>query len=218
MSMAKKASATAEAAADLDLVEGAIGTSATRPAMNNGQLLLGFALSIVALLAVVLAYQLVFGSVDLDHSALPDGYRESTGLAVDQDVDEGTAALIRAVAIVNADAAREPDATVDGRSTFASAKTQEPIILEVACPVGTVQISTGPEPVDTVCVQGQLVGSAPAEPTVQRVIIFGPNAPSIGGTLVPAGLHCQEDEAIAFVGIPDTLFCVHVDDVATAGQ
>jgi len=33
---------------------------------------------------------------------------------------------------------------------------------------------------------------------------------SIGGTLVPYGLRCQEDEVIAFVGI-DALGCRHVE-------
>lgn len=36
---------------------------------------------------------------------------------------------------------------------------------------------------------------------------------TIGGTLVPNYLDCEEDEAIAFVGIPDTLVCVHVEQV-----
>ena len=39
---------------------------------------------------------------------------------------------------------------------------------------------------------------------------------TVGGTLVPATLDCEEDEVIGFVGIPDTLVCVHVDSfVAT---
>ena len=33
---------------------------------------------------------------------------------------------------------------------------------------------------------------------------------TIGGTPVPSDLHCQEDEAIQFIGI-DTLGCVHID-------
>ncbi|KKK83275.1 hypothetical protein LCGC14_2795050, partial [marine sediment metagenome] len=83
-----------------------------------------------------------------------------------------------------------------------------------------VQISTGPDPVDTVCVQGQLVNGPSIEPTpiVQRVIVIGPNAATIGGTLVPSGLHCQEDEAIAFVGIPDTLVCQTIDDLPGNGS
>lgn len=39
----------------------------------------------------------------------------------------------------------------------------------------------------------------------------GRDASTIGGTLVPDGLHCAEDEVIGFVGIPDTLVCVHTD-------
>lgn len=34
----------------------------------------------------------------------------------------------------------------------------------------------------------------------------------IGGTPVPFGLDCEEDEAIYFTG-PDTLDCVHVDSL-----
>lgn len=36
---------------------------------------------------------------------------------------------------------------------------------------------------------------------------------TIGGQAVPV-LACQEDETIAFVGIPDTLVCVHIDSYA----
>lgn len=35
---------------------------------------------------------------------------------------------------------------------------------------------------------------------------------TIGGTKVPE-LHCQEDEVIGFNGIPDTLVCIHIDDL-----
>ncbi len=39
---------------------------------------------------------------------------------------------------------------------------------------------------------------------------------TVGGTLVPVALDCEEDEVIGFNGIPDTLVCVHVDSfVAT---
>ncbi len=37
---------------------------------------------------------------------------------------------------------------------------------------------------------------------------------TIGGQDVPSSLHCQEDESIGFVGVPDTLVCVHVDNYA----
>lgn len=33
---------------------------------------------------------------------------------------------------------------------------------------------------------------------------------SIGGTVVPSGLHCAEDEVISWTG-PDTLDCVHYE-------
>lgn len=37
-----------------------------------------------------------------------------------------------------------------------------------------------------------------------------PARSTVGGTIVPSGLHCQEDEVINFVGI-DTLACRHID-------
>lgn len=37
---------------------------------------------------------------------------------------------------------------------------------------------------------------------------------TIGGTPVPSDLHCEEDEVIGFVGLPDTLVCVHPDVLA----
>ena len=226
VSMAKRAGKLAKDASDLDLIDGAIGTEAERPAASTALLLIGFALTMVSVLALVLAYQMVFGSVNTDHSMLPDGYRASTGLStatayVDAGTDgdpaagtDGDPADIGVDVGVDASTVPEPEpsATVyDGRSLFASARTAEPVILKVACPVGTVQISTGPSPVDTVCIQGELVAGQAVPPTVQQVIIFGPNAPTVGNTLVPPGLHRQEDEAIAFVGVPDLLVCVHIE-------
>lgn len=47
--------------------------------------------------------------------------------------------------------------------------------------------------------------------------LFGCQEPAtIGGTEVPAGLHCQEDEVIAFVQegpTPYQLGCVHPDNL-----
>ncbi len=37
---------------------------------------------------------------------------------------------------------------------------------------------------------------------------------TIGGQDVPSALHCEEDETIGFVGIPDTLLCVHYENYA----
>lgn len=39
-----------------------------------------------------------------------------------------------------------------------------------------------------------------------------PVVSTIGGTPVPFGLDCEEDEVIYFTG-PDTLACVHVDSL-----
>lgn len=46
------------------------------------------------------------------------------------------------------------------------------------------------------------------------VLDTGDGSATIGGTAVPSTLDCAEDESIAFVGIPDTLVCVHVDNFA----
>lgn len=40
----------------------------------------------------------------------------------------------------------------------------------------------------------------------------GMNHPSIGGTIIPSNLHCQEDEVIEFIGM-DTLACVHAEQL-----
>lgn len=37
--------------------------------------------------------------------------------------------------------------------------------------------------------------------------------PSVGGTPIPAWLHCQEDEVIGFDGVPDTLECIHIEQI-----
>ena len=64
---------------------------------------------------------------------------------------------------------REGDPT-DGRmgsgrdSPFPNAQQEDPIILEVVCPPGTVHISTGATAADSVCVKGELAGM-PASPT-----------------------------------------------------
>lgn len=52
--------------------------------------------------------------------------------------------------------------------------------------------------------QGTMTPEPPAPPA--------PIISEIGGTPVPFGLDCQEDEVIYFTG-PDTLGCVHVDSI-----
>ena len=42
--------------------------------------------------------------------------------------------------------------------------------------------------------------------------------PTVGGTLVPWGMHCPEDAGIMFVGIPDTLVCQTIDDLPGNGS
>jgi len=102
------------------------------------------------------------------------------------------------------------------RSPFPVAQQDTPIILEVTCPDGTVEIATGDNVADTVCVKGVLVTDDPpqaAADAVPDVILITANGETatIGGTDVPNGLQCEEDEVIGFDGQPDTLVCVHVD-------
>ncbi len=208
MSMAKKASATAEKAADLDLLENAIGDTATNN-FSTAQLIVGIGGAVLAVLAIMLMASVIFGSADTDHSMLPDGYREATGLAEPEPTTtvDGDAVTVTA------------DTVTRSNSPFPSPQSRSPIIVEVTCPAGTVEILTGERPADTVCIVGTL-GRAPApasepEPTpiVQRIIVInGTDRSTVGGTDVPDGLHCAEDEAIAFDGIPDTLFCVHIEE------
>jgi hypothetical protein len=39
---------------------------------------------------------------------------------------------------------------------------------------------------------------------------------TVGGTPVPADLHCNEDEVIGFHGVPDDLACLHADTLEVA--
>ena len=41
---------------------------------------------------------------------------------------------------------------------------------------------------------------------------------TIGGTAVPSTLACEEDEVIGFVGIPDTLVCIHYEQTVNADE
>jgi hypothetical protein len=47
-------------------------------------------------------------------------------------------------------------------------------------------------------------------PTATTPTLYTSETSSVGGALVPDGLHCQEDEIIGFVAV-DTLGCVHVE-------
>lgn len=212
MSMAKRASGTAEAAADLDVVENAIGTPEDdgpdgAPRFDHALLFMGWALAVAGIVAVLITVKVLFAGVDADFSLLPDGYRQEVGLEEEPvDVD------------AQPDGATAQVTTVDTHSPFAEARTSEPIILDVDCPPDTVEISTGPLPVDTVCIRGQL-----AEPIAQltpaavevehvhRIIVESGDRSTIGGQPIPDGLHCQEDEAIGFDSVPDTLFCIHAE-------
>lgn len=40
-----------------------------------------------------------------------------------------------------------------------------------------------------------------------------PPASTIGGTEVPTDLDCEEDEVIGFHGVPDSLDCLHLDNL-----
>jgi hypothetical protein len=203
--MAKRANATAEEAAELDLVEDAIGTEEDNAErFTTVHLALGMLGAVVVLLVGIVAFVTLTGGSDANYSMLPEGYRESVGLTTAYE-GNGRSALSSAP-----------------RSPFPSAQQEAPIILEVDCPADTVHIATGANVADTLCVRGVLVEDDASTPTPEksetiRLIVVPPTATptsrasTIGGTTVPDDLDCEEDEGIAFRGVPDTLFCVHIE-------
>lgn len=196
--MAKRAAKTAEDAADLDLVEQAIGEEPKgKPGPFDYALAYGAAL--FAIVLIMAAARLVFA---------PPSFGGD-----DVDPDARLA---------------EVERIIDRANTFPDprAVAHDPIVIEVTCPDGSVHVQTGPQPSDSVCVTGSVVepGQQPepsptAEPFSQAASTALPAPPTqepeqstVGGTNVPPGLHCQEDEGIRFYGVPDTLGCVHNEE------
>lgn len=223
MSMSKKASKLAEDAAGLDLLEEAIGNPETDgpnggPRFDTLTLVAGWGLAMLSVVAILFTVKAVFPSADTDYAMLPDGYRAAVGLP-------GAALASNADGITPLEdmiGYADPAASTT-RGIFPDATTQQPVILEVTCPPGSVEISTGARVVDTVCVRGQLVGQVPAAasvpvaPTPIIIVVPANGGPAIGSTTVPDDLDCQEDEVIGFAGVPDTLVCVHVDTLPASG-
>ena len=172
---------------------------------NAGTLLLGAVACVAVIVAGAFVLRAILPATDTDYAMLPDGYAERVGL-----VSETSSTAI--VGSVGALPTPTPTPTVTGygRSPFPRSRSQEPIIIEVDCPVGTVEIYTGERASDTVCIEGTLGGqNAPLVPvaTPQIIIIDTGDGASIGGQNVPA-LDCTEDEVIAWTG-KDTLGCAH---------
>lgn len=177
ISMAKRASAVAEDAADLDLVEEAIGSDEERP-HDYKTIAVGFGGAVLFMLLTMMLVRVIFGSPDTNFSMLPDGYRESVG-------------LVSAAEEVPNQRAELPS-TLRTRSPFPEPATEQPIILDVDCPSGTVEIATGAGAADTVCVRGQVVQDAPTVNT---------------GEYVPGATPCVEDEV--YDQVSGT--CIHVE-------
>ncbi|KKK83273.1 hypothetical protein LCGC14_2795030 [marine sediment metagenome] len=165
MSMAKRGVKRAEELADLDLVEGAIGNPETDgpdggPRFSHPQLILGWTLGLVMVVAFMFLGKALFASANRDYSMLPDGYREATGLTSDEPAEltgyEG-----------NGRSTLPSAARVD--SPWAEPVAEVPIVLKVACPDGTVHIATGPNEADAVCIRGRLVTEPVATPTAQEM-------------------------------------------------
>ncbi len=195
MSMAKSAAATAKEAADLDVIEDTLGSDQDNASrFTASQLVLGWLMALTTLLLVMIMIKVVLGTPNLDFPMLPDGYRDAVGL------HEGTG---------DASVHQHEEATATGktapvskpRSPFPTAKQQTPIIVSIECPSGTVAIATGGTVADTVCISGTLLDGSDA---------------TIGGTVVPK-LDCQEDEVIGFIGVPDTLVCIHIEQAGERG-
>lgn len=172
-------------------------------AFTTTQLTIGVLGAAAIILGVVIVTALLFDEPDgASYSMLPDGYRAAVGL----DAEEEQAIL----ADILGTAEEEPAYG----SPFPDAQGRPPIILDVACPDGTVQIATGSRPVDTVCIKGRLVEpDAEPEPTVSPTIVIVPSGATIGDHTVPP-LTCREDELIGMVGLPGVLACVHIDTLS----
>lgn len=196
MSMAKKGVAGTRADT---------GTGMPVPIVPNGTVLLGAGLALLVLVLVIGMARLIFPTANTDHSMLPAGYRAATGL----DASDTRGDVLPT---------GTPQMQGDGRSKspFPTPRGQEPIIVEVDCPAGTVQILTGDAPADTVCIRGQLADDdAPATPRAQRIIID--DGASIGGIDVPP-LECAENEVIHWMDEDtDALGCVPVGVLAMVG-
>ena len=156
VSMSKRASAVAEEAADLDLVEEVIGTEDERP-RDYKTVLAGFGMAIAFLLITIALIRIVFPAVNVNHSMLPEGYQESVGLITDTQAP--------AMPVVGG-GATTPSVQRGSTSPFPDPVGEMPIILAVDCPVGSVEIATGAYAADTVCVRGIVVDDAPASQPV----------------------------------------------------
>lgn len=124
-----------------------------------------WAVAMLSLIVAVLAVRLIF--------ALPLG-----GGGADF-AQEG--ALSRAVEEQPATTTQQDSPSSALRSgPFPEARGEQPIIVDVDCPHGTLEIATGPRSADTVCIRGTLVEAEPIEeptttptegPVTTRIIV-----------------------------------------------
>lgn len=148
-SMANRAVKTAEAAADLDLLGG--DEAANAPPVSVGTQAGAFTLVIVALIAVIMIVRLVV-------SIPTGGGNGDAPFGIDGALTRVTPTA-EPVLRLGSNNGLEGTSTLLSvpRSPFPSAQQDTPIILAVACPVGSVQIATGGMVADTVCIRGELV-------------------------------------------------------------
>lgn len=203
MSMAKRAVKLAEGAADLDLVEGAIG--------NDGNAKIGAFQFAGAWLAAIVGTVIIIGAVAFacqQTQVSPDWSPPGAQSRETPFYQTGD----------------PTDGRMGNANPFPDARTEDPIVLEVTCPDGTIHIATGPEAVDSVCIQGKLAGVPTPTPTRTRTATPTATTPpgsSIGADTVPSGLACEEDELIGYVNDgtpPFALGCVHVDTFCPLGM
>lgn len=151
MSMARRATKLAEDAAGVDAVEAIIGAPhAGKPPIFEG--VIAWIAAIAGIVILMFAATLVCKVAETGH---PDF---SPAGALSREAPESEAFYREG----NPNDGRMGS----GRSPFPDARQEDPVILEVVCPPDTVHISTGSTPADSLCVVGQLAGTAPTPATV----------------------------------------------------
>ena len=149
MSMAKRAVKLAEEAADVDAVEAVIGAPQEKLPIFAG--IIAWIAAIIGIVVLMFAATLVCNIAETGESDFSPPGAQSREREADAFYQEGDPSDGRMGS--------------GNRSPFPDAEQEDPIILEVVCPAGTVHISTGATPKDSLCVVGELAGTSTPTPT-----------------------------------------------------